>query len=380
MIKTMQSIHHETYQTMPTDYYFSPGRLNMLGAHTSISGGFTLSASTSIGVYFAFNLNDDGVMKVFHKQSFNQPLELTQKTDPQAHHFQAVLSKLLYEGYTMNQGFNLTIYNQLPVHIGLSSKTTTTIGLIRVLLLINNHPYKPEKLIKFAHQIEQANSITPTSYGQQMNALYGKKNQAIFISNKDYNYEYAPLHFPDYRWFILNTNYQEKSLDQKLKSRYNDIKEGTKFMFHKRPIDDLCDVEFNDFNRLKHEIKDQNILKRLEHVIFENDRALQGYKALQKNQYSVLFELLNHSQESLTKLFEINIPEIEYLVDRLNTMGALATRMTGTTKSAGLLAIFDKDSTPTLDSLTEYYEKRFKRRLEIIEISSGNGFHKIKNV
>ncbi len=380
MIENMQTTHQTMYQTLPTDYYFSPGRLNMLGAHTSISGGFTLSATTNIGVYFAFNLRDDGVMKVFHKQTFDQPLELTKKTEENPHHFQAVLSKLLYEGYTLNQGFNLTIDNQLPVHIGLSSKTTTTIGLIRVLLLINDHAYKSEKLIKFAHQIKQSSAITPTSYGQQMNALYGKKNHALFISNKNYNYEYAPLQFFNYRWYIFNTNYQESSLELKLKSRYNDIKEGTKFIFRKRPINDLCDVEFNDFNRLKHEIKDQNILKRLEHVVFENDRALQGYKALQKHQYSILFELLNHSQESLTQLFEINIPEIAFLVDRLNTMGALATRMTGTTKSAGLLTVFDKDANPSFDALTEYYEKRFKRNLEIIEISSGDGFHKIKNV
>jgi galactokinase len=68
---------------------------------------------------------------------------------------------------------------------------------------------------------------------------------------------------------------------------------------------------------------------RARHVVCENARVLEFATALEREDLARCGELMNASHASQRDLFQVSVPEVDALAERLLAEGALGARLTG---------------------------------------------------
>ena len=77
----------------------------------------------------------------------------------------------------------------------------------------------------------------------------------------------------------------------------------------------LRDISVSDYEGHKSMLIDDIIRKRVEHVVYENQRVIDSVTALKKGNLEVFGELMNESHNSLRDLYEVTGIELDTLVD-----------------------------------------------------------------
>lgn len=58
------------FQSQPTDQFFSPGRINLIGEHTDYNGGHVFPAAITLGTYGVAGKRSDKLVRLY---SLNMP-------------------------------------------------------------------------------------------------------------------------------------------------------------------------------------------------------------------------------------------------------------------------------------------------------------------
>ena len=92
----------------------------------------------------------------------------------------------------------------------------------------------------------------------------------------------------------------------------------------------LGEISVEEFENNKHLLKDDVILRRIKHVITEDDRVLKSLDALKKGDIKAFGEFINASHDSLRYDYEVTGDELDAMVEEARKIdGVLGSRMTG---------------------------------------------------
>ena len=107
-------------------------------------------------------------------------------------------------------------------------------------------------------------------------------------------------------------------------------------------------------------ITDEVIRKRVEHVVYENERVLESVKALKNNDLIQFGKLMNESHNSLRDLYEVTGDELDTLVEEARKInGVLGSRMTGAGFGGCTVSLVRDDSIDEFISrVGQEYEER----------------------
>ena len=112
-------------------FYFSPGRVNLIGEHTDYNGGHVFPCALTLGTYgaarkrtdrlihfYSMNLGSFGVVEVSlddlsYKKSYNW-----------ANYPLGVVWAFAEKGHTLDTGFDMVIWGNIPNGSGLSSSAS----------------------------------------------------------------------------------------------------------------------------------------------------------------------------------------------------------------------------------------------------------------
>jgi len=369
-------LHQTIYNKKPEHGYFAPGRLNLLGTHTSNSGGYTLSIPTDRGVRVFLSMRDDDTINIYSEQFHNEGVQPLNENILFHQRLLEVIRKPNHESYKVTKGFDVTISSNLPMGIGFSSSAALIVAFMGALIDLHDYEMPKDRFLRFANFVDKKISSIPLSFSHQITAIYGQKDHANFIFCQNLDLKETLFDFSQYKLIVFNTNQHPENLAFTIKQRYAEIHEGTKIITRHRPIDTLCEIDFTSFSELRSRLSNQEMVKRIEHVIFENDRTLSGYDALLIHEYPLLGDLMNQSQSALEELFDMSTAEINYVVSNVRGLGALGVRMIGPGKGGAIVALFDEALVPDFNDIQMAYEKRFKKPLDVYEVKSASGFHK----
>jgi galactokinase len=118
----------------------------------------------------------------------------------------------------------------------------------------------------------------------QFSSAMGRKNHAIFLDCKDLSYKLVPLAIEGCKIVIANTNKKRSLQTSKYNERRSECDAGLAALQtvlpNKKYLGEISPAEF-DVN--KDIIKDETVLKRVTHVIYECDRVHKSVDALNKN-------------------------------------------------------------------------------------------------
>lgn len=366
--------------------FTSPGRVNLIGEHTDYNGGFVFPAALTMRTLIvARKRGGDTINLAATDLPDRVSLDINRLEDYKAlkwGDYQAAVA------YTMKkEGFEIVgcdmLYDDTTPHGGgLSSSAAIEVATALALAVFSNEargintPVDMVEMAKIGQRAENEYIGVNCGIMDQFTSAMGKKNHAIFLDCKDLSYKLVPLAMEGFKLVIANTN-KKRSLQT---SKYNErrgecdtaLAALQAVLPNKKYLGEISPAEFEGS---KHAIKDETILKRAAHVIYECDRVHESVAALGRNDITAFGRLMTASHNSLRDLYEVTGDELDTLVDEaLKIDGVIGSRMTGAGFGGCTVSLVRDDAVESfIKQVGESYERKigYAASFYVSEIGDG---------
>ncbi len=205
-------------------YFFSPGRVNLLGEHTDYNGGHVFPCAINYGIYGAVSKRKDRLVRLYSENFPNQDkVEFTlDELEYNLHHGWANYSKAMLhlfnkDGYHPKEGFDLLISGNIPNGAGLFSSASLLILIGEIINKLYDFKIDRLKMIQAGRMAENEYMGVPTGMMNHFAAEMGKTDHGILLDCHTLSYEYVPLNLQPYKLLIMNTNKRPEQARRKNK-------------------------------------------------------------------------------------------------------------------------------------------------------------------
>lgn len=366
-------------------FYFSPGRVNLIGEHTDYNGGHVFPCALTIGTYGAARRRND---KKIHFYSMNLDHcgiveasldELVNKKEyGWANYPLGVVWAFTEKGYVPSSGFDMVIWGNIPNGSGLSSSASLEV-LTGVILkdLFHFENITMADIALYGQYSENNFNGCNCGIMDQFAVAMGKKDNAIFLDTATLNYEYAPVVLKDAKIVITNSKVKHSLVDSAYNQRRQECADALAELQTVTDIKTLGDLDEEAFGKYKAAIKDSIRLKRAKHAVYENQRTIRAVTALRAGDITTFGELMNQSHISLRDDYEVSCEEIDVLVDLAwQIPGVIGSRITGGGFGGCTVSIVKNDAVDTFtDTIGKTYLEKVGHEAEfyIVDIGEGAG-------
>ena len=352
--------------------YFSPGRVNLIGEHTDYNGGHVFPCALTLGTYGAARKRNDRLvhfysMNLDHLGVIEASLdELVNKKEYNwANYPFGVVWAFAEKGYTLDCGFDMVIWGNIPNGSGLSSSASLEVltgVILKDLYGINAY---------------SENNFNGCNCGimDQFAVAMGKKDHAIFLDTSTLNYEYAPVVLEDAKIVITNSKVKHSLVDSAYNQRRQECTDALSELQSVVEIKTLGDLDEETFEKHKDAIKDPIRQKRARHAVKENQRTIQAVAALRAGDITRFGQLMNQSHISLRDDYEVSCEEIDILVDLAWALpGVIGSRITGGGFGGCTVSIVKNDAVDTFtESIGQAYKEKVGHEAEFYIVDIGDG-------
>ena len=365
MIQTKEQLQEEFNQrfgTAKTQFYFSPGRVNLIGEHIDYNGGFVLPASISLGISAIVAKRNDAIIRIFAKE-FNEEISFSinenyifQQTEKThwSDYVKATL-QVLKDNKTALFGADILLASDLPLGAGLSSSA----ALECLIAFIFNEDFYNKNRTQLALDAQQAErKYVGVNCGimDQFAVSNGKQNQAILLNCANLECEYIPANFGDYQLVIINSNKQRALAESKYNERRSECDAAFEIIKRYDVAEDLCHAHEISLGY----IEDDTLYLRAKHAVLENKRVLNAVDALKNNRIEAFGQLLIESHTSLDVDYEVSGIELNTIVHYSTHFdGCIGARMTGAGFGGCCIALVKKDK---IDKFILYVGKKYAEK------------------
>ena len=351
-------------------FYFSPGRVNLIGEHTDYNGGHVFPCALTLGTYGAARKREDNKIHFYsmNLDSFGVVEasldDLTNKKEYNwANYPLGVVWAFKEKGHTITSGFDMVIWGNIPNGSGLSSSASLEV-LTGVILtdLIGQY---------------SENNFNGCNCGimDQFAVAMGKKDHAIFLDTSDLSYEYAPCVLDGAKIVITNSKVKHSLVDSAYNDRRNECAAALKALQSELDIQALGDLTPEEFEAHKSLIKDEIQLQRAKHAVYENQRTIDAVTALKAGDIESFGKLMNQSHISLRDDYDVSCEEIDILVDLAwKIPGVLGSRITGGGFGGCTVSIVKDESVDTfIETIGKTYLEKVGHEAEFYTVDIGDG-------
>ncbi len=386
MKNKLKNLFIKTYQKSENlDYYFAPGRVNLIGEHTDYNGGYVLPFAINLGTYAVVSLREDNYINFF-SANFDEHISIKiNKLNYNSNHKWAnypkgVLKTLTDAGFKIDKGLDILFYGNLPTGAGLSS--SASFELVTAVMINKLFDFKISKIDLVKYCLKAENEYMGLNCGimDQFAIGMGKKDNAILLNTKTLDYQYIPLNIKNHSIFVVDSIKRRELVNSEFNIRQKQCKIALNKLQNKLQIKNLCDIEPETFEKFKYIIDDKIVRKRAKHVIYENQRTLKFALELKKNSNFYLGVLMLKSHISLDRNYEVTGYELNELSNIIRqTKGVLAARMTGAGFGGCAIAIIDKKYVPEfIKNVKQNYYEKTKLKPEFYYVKPSDGAEKAK--
>ncbi|WP_147534153.1 galactokinase [Bacillus marasmi] len=365
--RALASDFHTTFSQEAERYFFSPGRVNLIGEHTEYNGANVLPCAISLGIYGAISKRTDRLVRLFSKNFSEQGIvqftldELDFKpSHGWANYPKGMLSYLKQSGHRLPCGFDLYVSGNIPVGAGLSSSASLLMLIGEIVNKLYQLHLSKIELIKACKETDQYFIGMKSGMSDPFIVAKGKANHAILLDSHTLSYDYIPFHLQDYKLVIMDSNKQSEELVELYDKRRDECEHALRHLQGAINILSLGDLNIEQFENFKHLIPTQLLQKRARHVITENERAFSAVKQLRRGNLTALGDLMKQSHLSLQNDYDATGAELDTLVQGAwNQTGVLGAKMTGAGLGGSAIAIVEASQ---VDQFTENVNQEYKSK------------------
>ncbi len=299
----------------------APGRVNLIGEHTDYSGGLVLPAAIQLSVWLEVEAVAGEIAFSSSLHGAAEPLAADGGGAPAtgwARYVQAVAAELAALGRP-SVGLRGNVVSDLPAGSGLSSSAALEVAVALALCAVADFELEPLELAAACRRAELRAVGVPCGILDQAASVLGREGAAVLLDCG--TLEHRLVRLPDEAVFAIvdsgvarsleGTAYAERRLELERALRLVGAERSTAVAI--ADLDGLPDVP----------------LRRLRHVVTENERVLRFADSLEDGQLGAAGALLVASHDSLRDDYEVSIPELDLLVELALERGAYGARLLG---------------------------------------------------
>ncbi len=369
-------------------FYFSPGRVNLIGEHTDYNGGHVFPCALTIGTYgiarkrtdrkihfYSMNLDRFGVVEASLDELINQDAY------GWANYPLGVAWAFQEKGHTLDTGFDMVIWGNIPNGSGLSS--SASLEVLTGVILCSLYHITDLSMVDIALIGQYSeNHFNGCNCGimDQFAVAMGKKDNAIFLDTSTLHYEYAPVKLKDARIVIVNSKVKHSLVDSAYNDRRQECTDALAALKTVADIETLGDLTVEEFEKYKHVLTDPILEKRARHAVAENQRTIEAVAALKADNIARFGELMNQSHVSLRDDYEVSCEEIDILVDLAwKIPGVIGSRITGGGFGGCTVSIVENDAVDDfIRSIGASYKEKVGHEAEFYTVDIGEGAGELK--
>jgi galactokinase len=382
----LKNSFQDIFKKAPQIYVYAPGRVNLIGEHTDYNEGYVLPAAINLQIIVLSTPRNDKIINLYsHKfKSFvSIPINSIShnKKEIWSNYEIGVAKMLIDSGYKLG-GADILVGGDVPINAGLSSSAAVEVATAHTFKELFNLNISNIEIVKLCQKVENEFVGVGCGIMDQFASCLSRKNFAIFLDCRSLEFEYIPFKTDQIKIFLANTNIERALIGSEYNKRRKESAEGAKILSkYISGVKSLRDVNLEDFNKYKHHLP-ENIRKRCEHVINENQRVIDSIEGLKNDSILKLGELMWESHQSLRDLYEVSSKELDIMVDiAKNTEGVLGSRLLGGGFGGCTISIVKNESMEKFkENITRDYIKKTGIQPEIYICDTEDGAKKIEGI
>lgn len=352
-MKHLKEVFMKHFKYEPSDLFFSPGRINLIGEHTDYNGGHVFPATITLGTYAVVGKNNTQKLRLY---SLNFPdvgiitVDLSdlefRKEDNWANYVKGMAKYLIEAGYKIQSGLDIVLEGNIPNGSGLSSSASLEILAGIIFEKMAGLSLTRLDLVKLGKKVENDYFGLNSGIMDQFAIGLGEKDNALLLDTNTLIYEKIPVKLGDHVIVIMNTKKRRELVDSKYNERLAECQQALKELQVELDIHSLGELNEETFEAHKGLLSTNTLLKRARHAVKENQRTLLAADHLKAGNLEAFGKLMNDSHTSLRDDYEVTGIELDTLVDAAwKQPGVLGARMTGAGFGGCAIAIVAKDQT-----------------------------------
>ena len=363
-------------------FYFSPGRVNLIGEHTDYNGGHVFPCALTIGTYGVARKRNDKKLR-FYSMNFEQlgVLESSvenlkpEKEADWTNYPKGVMWAFGEKGMKVEQGMDLVLFGNIPNGSGLSSSASVEVLTGFILRDMFGFDVTNQDLALIGQYSENKFNGVNCGIMDQFAIAMGKAGHAIFLDTATLKYEYAPIKLENAKIVISCSNKKRGLGDSKYNERRSECEKALAELQKVVSIDALGDLTEVQFEEHKDAIKEEVCVRRAKHAVYENQRTIKAVEALKNNDVALFGKLMNESHVSLRDDYEVTGIELDTLVEEAWKIdGVIGSRMTGAGFGGCTVSIVKDEAVDTfIKEVGAAYEKKIGYAADFYVVEIGDG-------
>ncbi len=248
-------------------------------------------------------------------------------------YIQGVAVMIERTGYRL-RGADMLIASDVPVGSGLSSSAALEVATAFALLAEASDAAEafkidPSELAKICLRAENEFAGVQCGIMDQMAAAACTADHALLLDCRSLSFRHLPVP-AGAKIVVANTMVQHAHGGGEYNVRRGECEQSANLLSQARgeevTLRDLTPADLPEAARCLPE----RLLKRVRHVVTENERVQQSAKALERNDAATFGTLMNASHDSLRDDYEVSCPELDRMVSVARQAdGVFGSRMTG---------------------------------------------------
>lgn len=368
----------ERFNREPQGVWRAPGRVNLIGEHTDYNDGFVFPFAIDRSTVVALAPREDRTIQVTTAYTDDiVRISLDEVTPSMLSGWSAYPLGVVWAlgefgaDLTAVSGFDAHIDSDVPIGAGLSSSAAIECSISIALTEVWGLGLDRQTLARVGQLAENKAVGAPTGIMDQSASLLGRTDAAVFLDCRSLDAEVIPLGFEaaGLVLLVMNTRVDHAHATGGYADRRASCERGAREM----GVSSLRDLDVDDLTRAARVLDDET-LKRVRHILTENQRVLDTVRTLRTQGPEAIGDLLTASHVSMRDDFEISVPELDLAVDTANAAGAVGARMTGGGFGGAAIALVRvADLAAVSDAVTAAFAAHGFREPELFTVTAADG-------